>query len=53
MQDLDLLKQALGQYAPRLLVFDPIQSYFGRRVDMNSASDTRPVLDAVIALCKN
>ena len=52
MQDLDLLKQALEQYAPKLLVFDPIQSYFGRRVDMNSASDTRPVLDAVIALCK-
>jgi hypothetical protein len=52
MQDLDLLRQALEQYSPALLVFDPVQSFFGRRVDMNSASDTRPVLDAVIALCK-
>ena len=53
MQDLDLLTQALEQHTPRLLVFDPVQSFFGRRVDMNSASDTRPVLDAVVALCKH
>jgi hypothetical protein len=53
MQDLDLLKEAFEQFAPRLLVFDPVQSFFGRRVDMNSASDTRPVLDDVIALCKS
>ncbi len=52
MQDLDLLQQALEQYTPRLLVFDPVQSFFGRKVDMNSASDTRRVLDAVFALCK-
>jgi hypothetical protein len=52
MQDLDLLQQALEQHKPKLLVFDPVQSFFGRKVDMNSASDTRPVLDAVIALCK-
>jgi hypothetical protein len=41
-----------GQATPMLLVFDPVQSFFGRRIDMNSASDTRPVLDAVAALCK-
>ena len=52
MQDLDMLLQALDQHTPRLLVFDPVQSFFGRKVDMNSASDTRPVLDAVIGLCK-
>jgi hypothetical protein len=52
MQDLDLLTQALEEQAPRLLVFDPVQAFFGRKVDMNSASDTRPVLDAVVALCK-
>jgi hypothetical protein len=52
MQDLDLLTQALERHTPRLLVFDPVQSFFGKGIDMNHASDTRPVLDAVVALCK-
>ena len=52
MQDLDLLKQALEDHKPRLFVFDPVQSFFGRGIDMNHASDTRPVLDAVVTLCK-
>jgi len=52
MQDLDLLQQALETYHPALLVFDPVQSFFGRGIDMNHANDTRPVLDAVAALCK-
>lgn len=50
MQDLDLLTAALEQYQPRLVVFDPLQSFFGRGIDMNQVSDTRPVLDAVAAL---
>ena len=53
MQDLDLLRQALEAYSPALLVFDPVQSFFGRGVDMNHANDTRPVLDAVAVLCKH
>jgi hypothetical protein len=52
MQDLDLLQQALEAYHPALLVFDPVQSFFGRGIDMNHANDTRPVLDAVAGLCK-
>jgi putative DNA primase/helicase len=52
MQDLGLLKEALERYTPVLMVFDPVQSFFGRGVDMNHANDTRPVLDAVAALCK-
>lgn len=52
MQDLDLLQQALETYRPVLLVFDPLQSFFGRGIDMNHANDTRPVLDAVALLCK-
>jgi hypothetical protein len=52
MQDLDLLRQALETYHPALLVFDPLQSFLGRGVDMNAATDTRPVLDALTALCK-
>ena len=52
MQDLDLLQQALETYRPALLVFDPVQSFFGRGIDMNHANDTRPVLDAIAVLCK-
>ena len=42
----------MERYTPAVLVFDPIQSFFGRGVDMNHANETRPVLDAVAALCK-
>ncbi len=52
MQDLPMLHAALDQWCPALLVFDPMQSYFGRGIDMNSATDVRPVLDAVAGLCK-
>lgn len=52
MQDLDLLGQVLEMHHPALLVFDPIQSFFGPHIDMNHANETRPVLDAVAALCK-
>ena len=53
MQDLLLLELALTTYHPALLVFDPIQSFFGPHIDMNHANETRPVLDAVAALCKS
>jgi len=42
----------LEAYTPALLVFDPVQSFFGQGIDMNHANDTRPVLDAVAVLCK-
>lgn len=52
LQDLDLLEALLTQHTPALMAFDPIQSFFGPNVDMNRASETRPILDAVGALCK-
>jgi AAA domain len=52
MQDLPMLHAALERWRPAVLIFDPVQSYFGRGVDMNHANDTRPVLDAVAGLCK-
>ena len=51
LQDLDVLEQLLTAHTPAMLCFDPIQSYFGPHIDMNQASDTRPVLDAVASLC--
>ena len=51
LADLSLLTDLLTTYTPALMVFDPLQSFFGT-VDMNSASETRPTLDAVRHLCK-
>jgi RecA-family ATPase len=42
----------LKTYQPALMAFDPVQSFFGINVDMNHATDTRPILDAVRNLCK-
>jgi hypothetical protein len=52
LQDLTLLENLLTTYAPALMAFDPLQSFFGTHVDMNHAADTRPILDAVCNLCK-
>jgi hypothetical protein len=52
LQDLALLREVLQTYEPAMLVFDPMQAFFGRGADMNSANDTRPILDAVAAICK-
>jgi putative DNA primase/helicase len=51
LQDLALFEQLLEQHTPAMLCFDPMQSYLGPGVDMNQAGDTRPLLDAVAALC--
>jgi hypothetical protein len=51
MSDLTLIADLLTTYKPALLVFDPVQSFFGM-VDMNKASETRPTLDAVRHVCK-
>ena len=51
LQDLEEIEQLLTAHTPALLCFDPLQSYWGPGVDMNSAGDTRPVLDAVASLC--
>jgi RecA-family ATPase len=51
LQDLPLMEQLLKQFTPALIAFDPLQSFLGPDVDMNSAGDTRPVLDAVRNLC--
>ena len=39
------LEAAAAQLPPRLVIFDPIQSYLGARVEMNKANEVRPILD--------
>ena len=51
LADLPLLQDLLTAHTPALVAFDPLQSFFGA-VDMNNASETRPILDAVRNLCK-
>jgi AAA domain len=51
LQDLREIEQLLQAHTPAMLCFDPMQSYLGAGVDMNAASDTRPLLDALAALC--
>ena len=39
------LEDAARQIPPKLVIFDPIQSYLGAGVEMNKANEVRPVLD--------
>lgn len=42
--DDDVVEKAIVETGAKLLVFDPIQSYMGKNVDMNKASSVRPIL---------
>ena len=39
------LEAAAEAVPPKLVIFDPIQSYLGARVEMNKANEVRPILD--------
>lgn len=52
LQDVAALEIAINEFTPELIVIDPIQAYMGPKVDMNKASDTRPVLAALAALAE-
>ena len=43
--DDERLEAAANALPPRLVIFDPIQSYLGARVEMNKANQVRPILD--------
>jgi hypothetical protein len=47
LADVELLEKAIRQTGAKLVVFDPVQSYFGAGVDWNHANQTRPILDAL------
>jgi hypothetical protein len=52
LQDMDVLRDALEQIHPLLVVLDPIQAYFGSGVDMNRANETRQLLEPLAALAR-
>ena len=51
LKHLPLLDAKMQELKPRLVVLDPIQSFFGD-VDMHRANQTRPLLDALSALAE-
>jgi len=46
MKHLPLLEDELQRLQPKLVVLDPIQSFFGD-IDIHRANQTRPLLDAL------
>jgi hypothetical protein len=52
LQHLPQLDVTLQELHPRLVILDPIQSFFGD-ININQANQTRPLLDALTALAEH
>jgi hypothetical protein len=53
LADVSLLREALERTQARLVLIDPIQSYFGTDVDTHKASETRPILDGLARVAED
>lgn len=51
LADVEVIASAIEQTGAALIVVDPIQSWLGAGVDAHRANETRPVLDALGAVC--
>jgi putative DNA primase/helicase len=52
LHDIALLDETLAKTHARLVIIDPIQSYFGAKVDMHRSNETRPLLDGLAKLAE-
>jgi len=52
LSDQTLLRAAMEETKPVLVVVDPIQSYLGKDVDAHRSNETRPVLDGLARLAE-
>lgn len=52
MQDLDIMRKAMQEIKPALLIIDPLQGFLGAGVDMHRANETRPVLTGIMRLAE-
>ena len=52
LADTRTLEDAIAKTQARLIVVDPIQSYFGQNVDLHRSNETRPVLDGLSKLAE-
>lgn len=51
LADIDVIGDAVTRTGAGLVVVDPLQSWLGSRVDAHRSNQTRPLLDALGALC--
>ena len=47
LSDTGTLRDAIRKTGAKLLVVDPLQSFFGANIDWNHANQTRPVMDGI------
>jgi hypothetical protein len=52
LSDVEVLEEAILETGARLVIVDPIQSYFGAHVDLHRSNETRPVLDRLAKLAE-
>ena len=52
LRDLNVLKIALEEIKPVLVVIDPLQAYIGDKIDMHRANETRPLLSNLSKLAE-
>jgi AAA domain-containing protein len=50
--DIEILRQALADKRPGLVVIDPLQAYLGSQVDIHRANETRPILAGLATLAE-
>lgn len=50
LADIGILDAAIATTHARLVIVDPLQSYFGAHVDLHRSNETRPVLDGLAKL---
>jgi hypothetical protein len=53
MGSVDRLRLLIRYSKARLIIFDPVQSFLGAKVDINKANEIRPVLDALRELMRS
>ena len=52
LADLPVIKVAIAQYSPALVIIDPLQAYLGAKTDMYRANEVRPLLAALVLLAE-
>ena len=50
LADTGALDSAISQIGARLVIVDPVQSYFGAGVDLHRSNETRPIMDGLSRL---
>jgi hypothetical protein len=52
LADIPTLEVAIAKTHARLVIVDPLQSYFGANVDLHRSNETRPVMDRLAKLAE-